>query len=111
MYIFNRYEFGRLLFIVNYNIFYYNNDFWQIFENFVDWKEKYINCDYLKIFIENIVEQFCLDVFWFFIFFEKVCDELVEEMEYYGKWFGGKYYDSCIFGGYENVLIDDIYMK
>ncbi|KAK2090463.1 Procollagen-lysine,2-oxoglutarate 5-dioxygenase 2 [Saguinus oedipus] len=53
----------------------------------------------------------CPDVFWFPIFSEKACDELVEEMEHYGKWSGGKHHDSRISGGYENVPTDDIHMK
>ncbi|KAK1343660.1 hypothetical protein QTO34_014213 [Cnephaeus nilssonii] len=77
----------------------------------MDWKEKYINHDYSKIFTENIVEQPCPDVFWFPIFSEKACDELVEEMEHYGQWSGGKHHDSRISGGYENVPTDDIHMK
>uniref|UniRef100_A0A4W2F9X7 Procollagen-lysine,2-oxoglutarate 5-dioxygenase 2 n=1 Tax=Bos indicus x Bos taurus TaxID=30522 RepID=A0A4W2F9X7_BOBOX len=111
MYISNRHEFGRLLSTANYNISHFNNDLWQIFENPVDWKEKYINRDYSKIFTENIVEQPCPDVFWFPIFSEKACDELVEEMEHYGQWSGGKHHDSRISGGYENVPTDDIHMK
>nr|KAF6475682.1 procollagen-lysine,2-oxoglutarate 5-dioxygenase 2 [Rousettus aegyptiacus] len=111
MYISNRHEFGRLLSTANYNTSHYNNDLWQIFENPVDWKEKYINRDYSKIFTENIVEQPCPDVFWFPIFSEEACDELVEEMEHYGQWSGGKHHDSRISGGYENVPTDDIHMK
>ncbi|KAB1283639.1 Procollagen-lysine; 2-oxoglutarate 5-dioxygenase 2 [Camelus dromedarius] len=139
MYISNRHEFGRLLSTANYNISHYHNDLWQIFENPVDWKEKYINRDYSKIFTENLVEQPCPDVFWFPIFSEKACDELVEEMEHYGQWSGGKHHVSCLLiqrrkmcmcglsfisiytgcslkdsrisGGYENVPTDDIHMK
>ncbi|CAI5775655.1 procollagen-lysine,2-oxoglutarate 5-dioxygenase 2 isoform X2 [Podarcis lilfordi] len=111
MYITNRHEFGRLLSTANYNISHYNNDLWQIFENPVDWKETYINPNYSKIFTEHIVEQPCPDVFWFPIFSEIACDELVEEMEHYGRWSGGKHHDSRISGGYENVPTDDIHMK
>ncbi|XP_042314980.1 procollagen-lysine,2-oxoglutarate 5-dioxygenase 2 isoform X3 [Sceloporus undulatus] len=111
MYITNRYEFGRLLSTANYNVSHYNNDLWQIFENPVDWKETYINPNYSKIFTENIVEQPCPDVFWFPIFSEAACDELVQEMEHYGQWSGGKHHDSRISGGYENVPTDDIHMK
>lgn len=111
MYISNRHEFGRLISTANYNTSHLNNDLWQIFENPVDWKEKYINRNYSKIFTENIVEQPCPDVFWFPIFSERACDELVEEMEHYGKWSGGKHHDSRISGGYENVPTDDIHMK
>ncbi|XP_015269070.1 PREDICTED: procollagen-lysine,2-oxoglutarate 5-dioxygenase 2 isoform X2 [Gekko japonicus] len=111
MYITNRHEFGRLLSTANYNISHYNNDLWQIFENPVEWKEIYINPNYSKIFTENIVEQPCPDVFWFPIFSETACDELVEEMEHYGQWSGGKHHDSRISGGYENVPTDDIHLK
>ncbi|XP_053246170.1 procollagen-lysine,2-oxoglutarate 5-dioxygenase 2 isoform X1 [Podarcis raffonei] len=111
MYITNRHEFGRLLSTANYNISHYNNDLWQIFENPVDWKETYINPNYSKIFTEHIVEQPCPDVFWFPIFSETACDELVQEMEHYGRWSGGKHHDSRISGGYENVPTDDIHMK
>ncbi|KAG8445320.1 hypothetical protein GDO86_010202 [Hymenochirus boettgeri] len=111
MYITNRHEFGRLISTANYNTSHYNNDLWQMFENPVDWKEKYINANYSKIFTENIVEQPCPDVFWFPVFSEKACDELVEEMEHFGQWSGGKHSDKRIAGGYENVPTDDIHMK
>ncbi|XP_062988217.1 procollagen-lysine,2-oxoglutarate 5-dioxygenase 2 isoform X2 [Elgaria multicarinata webbii] len=111
MYITNRHEFGRLLSTANYNTSHYSNDLWQIFENPVDWKEIYINPNYSKIFTENIVEQPCPDVFWFPIFSEAACDELVQEMEYFGQWSGGRHHDSRISGGYENVPTDDIHMK
>uniref|UniRef100_A0A8D2LKA9 procollagen-lysine 5-dioxygenase n=1 Tax=Varanus komodoensis TaxID=61221 RepID=A0A8D2LKA9_VARKO len=111
MYITNRHEFGRLLSTANYNTSHHSNDLWQIFENPVDWKEIYINPNYSKIFTENIVEQPCPDVFWFPIFSETACDELVQEMEHFGQWSGGKHHDSRIAGGYENVPTDDIHMK
>uniref|UniRef100_A0A8C2TMF7 procollagen-lysine 5-dioxygenase n=1 Tax=Coturnix japonica TaxID=93934 RepID=A0A8C2TMF7_COTJA len=91
MYITNRHEFGRLISTANYNTSHYNNDLWQIFENPVDWKETYINPNYSKIFTDNIVEQPCPDVFWFPIFSDTACDELVEEMEHFGQWSGGKH--------------------
>uniref|UniRef100_A0A3P9D3T3 procollagen-lysine 5-dioxygenase n=1 Tax=Maylandia zebra TaxID=106582 RepID=A0A3P9D3T3_9CICH len=53
----------------------------------------------------------CPDVFWFAVFSEKACDELVEEMEHYGSWSGGKHQDKRIAGGYETVPTDDIHMK
>ncbi|XP_071999185.1 procollagen-lysine,2-oxoglutarate 5-dioxygenase 2 isoform X2 [Engystomops pustulosus] len=111
MYITNRHEFGRLLSTANYNTSHLNNDLWQIFENPVDWKLKYINANYSKIFTENIVEQPCPDVFWFPVFSEQACDELVQEMEHYGKWSGSKNSDTRIAGGYENVPTDDIHMS
>ncbi|XP_033841716.1 procollagen-lysine,2-oxoglutarate 5-dioxygenase 2 isoform X2 [Periophthalmus magnuspinnatus] len=111
MYITNRHEFGRLISTANYNISHYNNDLWQIFENPVDWKEKYIHQNYTQIFTHNYMEEPCPDVFWFPVLTEKACDELVEEMEHYGSWSGGKHEDKRISGGYETVPTDDIHMK
>uniref|UniRef100_A0A3Q2D2Z0 procollagen-lysine 5-dioxygenase n=1 Tax=Cyprinodon variegatus TaxID=28743 RepID=A0A3Q2D2Z0_CYPVA len=111
MYITNRHEFGRLISTANYNISRYNNDLWQIFENPVDWKEKYIHPNYTRIFTENQLEEPCPDVFWFPVLSVKACDEIVEEMEHYGVWSGGKHEDKRIAGGYETVPTDDIHMK
>ncbi|KAM7390386.1 hypothetical protein PAMA_008516 [Pampus argenteus] len=111
MYITNRHDFGRLISTANYNTSHYNNDLWQIFENPVDWKEKYIHQNYTRIFSENHMEEPCPDVFWFPVFSEKACDEIVEEMEHYGSWSGGKHEDKRITGGYETVPTDDIHMK
>uniref|UniRef100_A0AAY4E7A7 procollagen-lysine 5-dioxygenase n=1 Tax=Denticeps clupeoides TaxID=299321 RepID=A0AAY4E7A7_9TELE len=111
MYVTNRHEFGRLTSTANYNTSHYNNDLWQIFENPVDWKEKYIHPNYTRIFKENYLEQPCPDVFWFPVFSEKACDELVEEMENFGIWSGGKHEDKRITGGYESVPTDDIHMR
>ncbi|TNN88343.1 Procollagen-lysine,2-oxoglutarate 5-dioxygenase 2 [Liparis tanakae] len=111
MYITNRQDFGRLISTANYNISHYNNDLWQIFENPVDWKEKYIHQNYTQIFTENYMEEPCPDVFWFPVFSEKACDEIVGEMEHFGSWSGGKHEDRRISGGYETVPTDDIHMK
>ncbi|XP_034005211.1 procollagen-lysine,2-oxoglutarate 5-dioxygenase 2 isoform X1 [Trematomus bernacchii] len=111
MYITNRHDFGRLISTANYNTSHYNNDLWQIFENPTDWKEKYIHSNYSRIFTENVMEEPCPDVFWFPVFSQKACDEIVEEMEHYGSWSGGKNEDKRISGGYETVPTDDIHMK
>ncbi|XP_037136122.1 procollagen-lysine,2-oxoglutarate 5-dioxygenase 2 isoform X2 [Syngnathus acus] len=111
MYLTNRHDFGRLLSVANYNTSHYNSDLWQIFENPLDWKEKYIDPNYMKIFTENYLEEPCPDVFWFPVFTEKACDEIVEEMENHGSWSGGKHEDIRIAGGYETVPTDDIHMK
>ncbi|XP_069831497.1 procollagen-lysine,2-oxoglutarate 5-dioxygenase 2 isoform X2 [Dendropsophus ebraccatus] len=111
MYITNRHEFGRLLSTANYNTSHLNNDLWQIFENPVDWRLKYIHANYSKIFTENFVEQPCPDVFWFPVFSEEACDEIVQEMEHFGQWSGSSHSDTRIAGGYENVPTDDIHMR
>ncbi|XP_077100272.1 procollagen-lysine,2-oxoglutarate 5-dioxygenase 2 isoform X1 [Siphateles boraxobius] len=111
MYVTNRHEFGRLISTASYNTSHYNNDLWQIFENPQDWREKYIHPNYTRIFTDNLLEQPCPDVFWFPVFSEKACDELVEEMEKYGSWSGGSHEDKRITGGYESVPTDDIHMR
>lgn len=40
--------------------------------------------------------QPCPDVYWFPVFSEKACDELVEEMEHYGSWSGGRHEVSVV---------------
>ncbi|KAJ8254739.1 hypothetical protein GJAV_G00196850 [Gymnothorax javanicus] len=113
MFVSNRDEFGRLVSSTNYNTSRLHPDMWQIFDNPVDWKEKYIHENYSKIFEdeENIVEQPCPDVYWFPAFSDKMCDELVETMEDYGEWSGGKHRDERLAGGYENVPTVDIHMN
>ncbi|CAB1416209.1 unnamed protein product [Pleuronectes platessa] len=111
MYVTNRHDFGRLISTANYNTSHYNSDLWQIFQNPVDWKEKYIHENYTRIFTENLLEQPCTDVFWFPVFSVKACDEIVEEMEHFGSWSGGNHEDKRITGGYETVPTDDIHMK
>uniref|UniRef100_A0A672Q3Y2 Procollagen-lysine, 2-oxoglutarate 5-dioxygenase 3 n=1 Tax=Sinocyclocheilus grahami TaxID=75366 RepID=A0A672Q3Y2_SINGR len=93
MFVSNRDEFGRLISSTNYNISRLHPDMWQIFDNPVDWREKYIHENYSKIFDddENLVEQPCPDVYWFPAFSERMCDELVETMEDFGGWSGGRH--------------------
>uniref|UniRef100_A0A667YLU3 procollagen-lysine 5-dioxygenase n=1 Tax=Myripristis murdjan TaxID=586833 RepID=A0A667YLU3_9TELE len=104
MYITNRHDFGRLISTANYNISHYNSDLWQIFENPVV-------SHYNLSLSFTALKKPCPDVFWFPVFTEKACDEIVEEMEHYGSWSGGKHEDKRIAGGYETVPTDDIHMK
>ncbi|KAM3857390.1 multifunctional procollagen lysine hydroxylase and glycosyltransferase LH3 [Diretmus argenteus] len=113
MFVSNRDEFGRLVSSSNFNTSRLYPDMWQIFDNPMDWKEKYINENYSKIFEEpeKFVEQPCPDVYWFPAFSDKMCDELVETMEDNGGWSGGKHKDERLAGGYENVPTVDIHMN
>ncbi|XP_036403801.1 multifunctional procollagen lysine hydroxylase and glycosyltransferase LH3 [Megalops cyprinoides] len=113
MFVSNRDDFGRLVSSTNYNISRLHPDLWQIFDNPVDWREKYVHENYSKIFDEdeNIVEQPCPDVYWFPAFSDRMCDELVETMEDFGQWSGGKHKDERLSGGYENVPTVDIHMN
>lgn len=113
MFVSNRDEFGRLVSSSNFNTTRLHPDLWQIFDNPVDWKEKYINVNYSRIFEEQstFVEQPCPDVYWFPAFSERMCDDLVETMEANGDWSGGRHNDERLAGGYENVPTVDIHMN
>ncbi|KAI3376196.1 hypothetical protein L3Q82_016396, partial [Scortum barcoo] len=111
MFVSNRDDFGRLVASNNFNTSRLHPDMWQIFDNPVDWKEKYIHENYTKIFEDEktFVEQPCPDVYWFPAFSDKMCDHLVETMEDYGEWSGGRH--KRLSGGYENVPTVDIHMN
>uniref|UniRef100_A0A8C1NI95 procollagen-lysine 5-dioxygenase n=1 Tax=Cyprinus carpio TaxID=7962 RepID=A0A8C1NI95_CYPCA len=86
MFVSNRDEFGRLVSSSSYNISRLHPDMWQIFNNPVDWREKYIHENYSKIFEddENFIEQL-------------MCVCLSQ--------------DERLSGGYENVPTVDIHMN
>ncbi|XP_074121037.1 multifunctional procollagen lysine hydroxylase and glycosyltransferase LH3 [Sminthopsis crassicaudata] len=108
----NQEEFGRLLSTARYRTDHLYPDLWQIFDNPLDWQEQYIHENYSwALDGDGIVEQPCPDVYWFPLLSEQMCDELVEEMENFGQWSGGKHEDSRLAGGYENVPTVDIHMK
>ncbi|KAG7495864.1 procollagen-lysine,2-oxoglutarate 5-dioxygenase 3-like [Solea senegalensis] len=113
MFVSNRDEFGRLVTSTNFNTSRLHPDMWQIFDNPMDWKEKYMHENYSKIFEDekSFVEQPCPDVYWFPAFSEKMCDHLVETMEDHGEWSGGSHKDERLAGGYENVPTVDIHMN
>ncbi|XP_041842108.1 multifunctional procollagen lysine hydroxylase and glycosyltransferase LH3 isoform X2 [Melanotaenia boesemani] len=112
MFVSNRDEFGRLVASSSFNTSRLHPDMWQIFDNPVDWKEKYVHKNYSRIFEEDqIVEQPCPDVYWFPAFSDKMCDHLVETMEDHGQWSGGSHKDERLTGGYENVPTVDIHMN
>uniref|UniRef100_A0A673V156 procollagen-lysine 5-dioxygenase n=1 Tax=Suricata suricatta TaxID=37032 RepID=A0A673V156_SURSU len=108
----NQQEFGRLLATSRYDTDHLHPDLWQIFDNPLDWQEQYIHENYSRALEgQGLVEQPCPDVYWFPLLSDQMCDELVEEMEHYGQWSGGRHEDSRLAGGYENVPTVDIHMK
>uniref|UniRef100_A0A8B9RBR6 Procollagen-lysine,2-oxoglutarate 5-dioxygenase 1 n=1 Tax=Astyanax mexicanus TaxID=7994 RepID=A0A8B9RBR6_ASTMX len=122
MFVTNMHSFGRVLNTENYQTNHLHNDLWQIFENPVDWEERYIHENYSQIlnglvyillifYIVYVFIQPCPDVYWFPIFTERTCTHLVEEMEHFGQWSGGGNTDTRIQGGYENVPTIDIHMN
>ncbi|XP_060750983.1 multifunctional procollagen lysine hydroxylase and glycosyltransferase LH3 [Tachysurus vachellii] len=113
MFVTNRDEFGRLISTSNYNISRLHPDMWQIFDNPTDWREKYVHENYSQIFEDDlkVVEQPCPDVYWFPAFSHKMCNDLIETMEHFGQWSGGKHEDERLSGGYESVPTVDIHMN
>ncbi|XP_069466009.1 procollagen-lysine,2-oxoglutarate 5-dioxygenase 1 [Ambystoma mexicanum] len=110
MFVTNRQNFGHILSLENYRTDKLHNDLWQIFNNPEDWKEKYIHENYTAALKGKLVEMPCPDVYWFPVFKEVTCDELVEEMENFGQWSSGTNTDQRLQGGYENVPTIDIHM-
>ncbi|XP_020486040.1 procollagen-lysine,2-oxoglutarate 5-dioxygenase 1 isoform X1 [Labrus bergylta] len=111
MHVTNMHTFGRILSTENYKTDHLHNDLWQIFENPVDWQDRYIHENYTHMMKDKLIETPCPDVYWFPIFSEVACDHIVEEMEHFGKWSGGGNTDTRIQGGYENVPTIDIHMN
>lgn len=111
MFVTNRETFGHILSLENYQTNHLHNDLWQIFSNPEDWKEKYIHENYTAALKGKLVEMPCPDVYWFPIFNEVACDEIVEEMEHFGQWSSGSNSDQRLQGGYENVPTIDIHMN
>ncbi|KAG7239816.1 hypothetical protein INR49_028344, partial [Caranx melampygus] len=106
MYVTNLHSFGRILSTENFKTGHLHNDLWQIFENPVDWQERYIHENYTYIMKDKLIETPCPDVYWFPVFSDVACNHIVEEMEHFGKWSGGG-----VVGGYENVPTIDIHMN
>uniref|UniRef100_A0A3B4WX62 Procollagen-lysine, 2-oxoglutarate 5-dioxygenase 3 n=1 Tax=Seriola lalandi dorsalis TaxID=1841481 RepID=A0A3B4WX62_SERLL len=94
MFVSNRDEFGRLVASTSFNTSRLHPDMWQIFDNPVDWKEKYIHENYSRIFEDDKTFP-CPDVYWFPAFSEKMCDHMVETMEDNGEWSGGSHKVTC----------------
>uniref|UniRef100_A0A671T4A3 Procollagen-lysine,2-oxoglutarate 5-dioxygenase 1 n=1 Tax=Sinocyclocheilus anshuiensis TaxID=1608454 RepID=A0A671T4A3_9TELE len=110
MFVTNMHTFGRVLSTENYQTNHLHNDLWQIFEN-PEWEERYIHENYSKVLRDGLIEMPCPDVYWFPVFTDVACKHLIEEMEHFGQWSGGRNVDKRILGGYENVPTVDIHMN
>lgn len=111
MFVTNMHTYGRVLSTENYQTNHLHNDLWQIFENPVEWEERYIHVNYSKVLKDDFMETPCPDVYWFPVFTDVACKHLIEEMEHFGQWSGGGNVDNRIQGGYENVPTVDIHMN
>lgn len=115
LYVSNRHHFGHLVNPDMYNITHLNPDMYEIFENKLDWEEKYISANYTQRLLPDFaLEQPCPDVYRFPLFTDLFTQNLIDEMEHNGEWSGGGHdakADPRISGGYENVPTDDIHMN
>ncbi|KAJ8961212.1 hypothetical protein NQ318_008895 [Aromia moschata] len=111
MYVSNRGDFGHLINYDTYDITRAEPDMYQIFDNELEWEERYIHKDYRSNLLpDHVPRQPCPDVFWFPIASEKFAKALINMMESYGRWSSGKNEDDRIEGGYEAVPTRDIHM-
>lgn len=112
MYVTNLDYFGHLKETSTYTTNFKHNDLYQIFDNRLDWEERYLHPRFHEFLDLNSKEyQPCPDVYRFPFTSRNFTKHLVEECEFYGKWSGGKNKDTRISGGYENVPTVDIHMN
>ncbi|KAH9399042.1 Procollagen-lysine,2-oxoglutarate 5-dioxygenase 1 [Tyrophagus putrescentiae] len=113
MYVSNLPEnFGHLARLETYDLSRRHPDFYEIYSNEIDWRRRYIHPNYSAALLnESIIEQPCPDVYWFPVGSPAFCQHLIEIMEHFGQWSGGKNYDPRLEGGYENVPTRDIHMN
>jgi len=112
MYVTNLHHFGHLKEVDTYTVNYKHNDMYQIFDNRLDWEDRYLHPQFTHFLDKKSESQMpCPDVYWFPFVTANFSRELIEECEFNGDWSGGKHEDKRISGGYENVPTDDIHMK
>ncbi|CAG0914279.1 unnamed protein product [Notodromas monacha] len=88
------------------------DELFELINNRWDWEKRYLHVNYSQSLAENTtIAQPCPDVFWFPIVTDRYCEEMIEELESYGKWSDGSNSDERLPGGYENVPTIDIHMR
>ncbi|KAL5013601.1 hypothetical protein ScPMuIL_007871 [Solemya velum] len=112
MFVTNRFNFGHLVDNEHFDTKHLHNELYQIFDNPYDWEKRYIHENYSKSLEDGAeISSPCPDVFWFPVYKPIFCQQLIEEMENFGQWSGGKNDDPRLAGGYENVPTVDIHMN
>ena len=95
---FFRVRFGHLIDADEFSTEHLHNELWEISRNRWDWEQRYIHENYSQSLEENaVLQQPCPDVYWFPIVTERFADELVAEMEHFGKWSDGSNNVSTLF--------------
>lgn len=112
MYVTNLAEFGSLVVTDQFDGSRAHAELWQMGINHYHWQQRYIHVDYQQTLNSTSpVLMPCPDVYWFPVFSERFCDELVSTMELHGRWSDGSNQDERLDGGYENVPTRDIHMN
>lgn len=89
-YVTNRGHWGHLVATEDFSTAHLNNELWEIENNRFDWELRYLHPNYSKSLADDaVLANPCPDVYWFPIVTERFADELVEEMEHFGKWSDG----------------------
>ena len=89
-YVSNRLDWGHLINADDFDTSHKYNELWELVTNQFDWENRYLHANYSKSLEEDAVPaQPCPDVFWFPIISERFADELIHEMENFGKWSDG----------------------
>lgn len=99
MYVTNMRYFGHLKVMHKVTTEHKHNDLYQIFDNVIDWEEKYLHDDFSIDVDPKVLKQPCHDVFMLPFASKRFTKEMIEEFEHLEQW----YLDERITGGYENV--------
>ena len=90
MYVSNQLDYGHLVNPDHYDTSFASSDLHQVYHNQLDWEKKYLHPNYGKILDPAFeIEQPCPDVYGFPVVTTAFCDDLVKEMEHFGKWSSG----------------------
>lgn len=112
MFVTNQEHFGHLKETERYSTNYKHNDLYQLFDNRLDWEDRYLHSQYTQFLNPKSTPVMpCPDVYWFPLVTSNYTQEMIEECEHFGQWSGGKHEDKRISGGYENVPTVDIHMN
>lgn len=90
IYVTNLIDYGHLVNPDNYDTNFLHPDLHQIINNQKDWESKYLHPNYSRALDPAfVIDQPCPDVYWFPILTPAFCDELIQELEHFGKWSSG----------------------
>ncbi|VDP10604.1 unnamed protein product [Soboliphyme baturini] len=112
MFVDSQHYYGHLLDPEDFDTSVIHPDLYNIFQNKFDWERKYLHENYSNVLKPHYNFTLpCPDVYWFPLFSREFCRHLIDIMENFGKWSGGKNQDERLAGGYENVPTRDIHLN